>query len=185
MRKTKIMFLSCFACALVAVGCNTTTNTAVNTNANKQNTAVLTNTMATPMANASPMANANALPPGATTTVAAIQDNTDAWVGKTVTVVADVEEVWGPRAFTLDEDAPAAGGIDNDIAVISPKAGSLANIDDQWRNNKVKVSGVVHRFVVAEIEREIGWDLDPQIETEIEARRPVIIAKSVERVPAK
>lgn len=177
MRKISIVLF--VAASLFAAACNNTSS----------NNAVANRSMATrtPMATATPMAstNSNSLPAGATTTVAAIQDNTDAWVGKTVTVVADVEEVWGPHTFSLDEDSVTTGGIDNDIAVLSPKAGSLANIDDQWRNNKVKVTGVVHRFVVVDIEKELGWDLDPKIETEIEARKPVIIATAVERVSDK
>lgn len=181
MRNVSIVLFA--AMSLFAAACNNMSSNNAVTNRSMANNAAAH----TPMATATPMAstNSNSLPAGATTTVAAIQDNTDAWVGKTVTVVADVEEVWGPRAFSLDEDSMTTGGIDNDIAVLSPKAGSLANIDDQWRNNKVKVTGVVHRFVVVEIEKELGWDLDPKIETEIEARKPVIIATAVERVSDK
>jgi hypothetical protein len=36
--------------------------------------------------------------------------------------------------------------------------------------------------VAADIEREIGWDLDPQLEAEYEGRKSVLIAESVERV---
>lgn len=107
------------------------------------------------------------------------------YVGKTVTVVADVDEVLGPLVFKLDEDSATKGGIDNDLMVLSPKAGGLANIDDQWLNNKVRVTSVVRKFTVVEIEREFGWDLDPQIETETESTEPVLIAKSVERVNVK
>lgn len=181
MRNISIVLFA--AMSLFWVACNDMSSNNAVTNRSMANSAATR----TPMATATPMAstNSNSLPDGATTTVAAIQDDTDAWVGKTVTVVADVEEVWGPRAFSLDEDSMTTGGIDNDIAVLSPKAGSLANIDDQWRNNKVKVTGVVHRFVVVEIEKELGWDLDPKIETEIEVRKPVIIATAIERVPDK
>lgn len=70
------------------------------------------------------------------------------YVGRSVTVEADVEEVFGPRAFALDEDAPFAGGIDNDLLVLTKAAGSLADIDDQWMNNKVRVTGTVGRMSV-------------------------------------
>ncbi|MGH9220375.1 MAG: hypothetical protein ACRD1W_13800, partial [Vicinamibacterales bacterium] len=49
-----------------------------------------------------------------TVRVADIAGQPDKYLGQTVTVVADVEEVHSPRAFSLDEDSPAAGGIDND-----------------------------------------------------------------------
>ena len=99
-----------------------------------------------------------------------------------VTVVADVQEVIGPHAFALDEDAPLAGGIDRDLLVLSRKKAGLGDIDDQWVNNKVKVTGKVGTVSVVEIEREIGWDLDPEIETELEAAGAVLIADSVQRM---
>ena len=117
-----------------------------------------------------------------TVRVADIQDHPDTYVGQTVTVVADVEEVHSPRAFSLDEDSPAAGGIDNDLMVLSPQAGSLRDIDDQWLNNKVRVTGTVGKINVVEIERELGWDMSPELEVEVGKAKAVIIAKSVERV---
>ena len=120
--------------------------------------------------------------PEGTVRVADIQENPGQFVGKNVTVVADVEEVHSARAFSLDEDSPAAGGIDNDLMVLSPQAGNLRDIDDQWINNKVRVTGTVGLINVAEIEREIGWDLTPELEAEVGRAKAVIIAKSVERV---
>ena len=114
-------------------------------------------------------------------TVADITSNWTNYEGKTVSVVADVEEVLGPRAFMLDEDDSLEGGVDDDLLALSPKAGNLANIDDQWLDNKVRVTGVVRRFVVADVEREIGWDLDPGVEAKFKDK-PVLIATSVERV---
>lgn len=114
-------------------------------------------------------------------TVADIISNWTNYEGKTVTVVADVEEVLGPRAFMLDEDSPLDDGVDDDLLVLSPKAGSLANIDDERLNDNVRVTGVVRRFVVADIERELGWDLDPRLEAKFKDK-PVLIATSVERV---
>jgi hypothetical protein len=117
-----------------------------------------------------------------TTRVADIAGEPDKYLGQTVTVVADVEEVHSPRAFSLDEDSPAAGGIDNDLIVLSPAAGSLSDIDDQWLDNKVRVTGKVGKLQIVEIERELGWDLDPELEVEVEKARAVIIASSVERI---
>lgn len=116
-----------------------------------------------------------------TVNVAAITGDPNRYLGQTVTVVADVEEVHGPLAFSLDEDAPLAGGVDNDLLVLSPKAGSLSNIDDQWLNNKVRVTGKVGKLTVIDAERELGWDLTPELEVEVERARAVIIATSVER----
>lgn len=105
-----------------------------------------------------------------------IIENPAAYVGKTVTVSGDVEEIWGPRAFNMDsgvsvgellvvgrEPFPQVGGATNRAVVVSDAA---------------TVTGVVRMLVTAEVEREIGWDLMPEIETEFNAK-PVLIAQSV------
>lgn len=117
-----------------------------------------------------------------TTRVADIAGEPDKYLGQTVTVVADVEEVHSPRAFSLDEDSPAAGGIDNDLLVLYSNSDSLRDIDDQWLNNKVRVTGKVGKFTIVEIERELGWDLQPQLEAEVEGKKAVLIASSVQRI---
>ena len=116
------------------------------------------------------------------TRVADIAGSPDRYLGQTVTVVADVEEVHSARAFSLDEDSPAAGGIDNDLLVLSPQAGSLSDIDDTWLNNKVRVTGKVGKMAVLDVERELGWDLNPELEVEVERAKAVLIATSVQRV---
>ena len=120
--------------------------------------------------------------PEGTVRVADIAGEPDRYLGQTVTVVADVEEVHSPRAFSLDEDSPAAGGIDNDLLVLYPNSDSLRDIDDQWLNNKVRVTGKVGKFTIVEIERELGWDLQPELEAEVEGAKAVLIATSVQRV---
>src|SRR5262245_44389559 len=102
-----------------------------------------------------------------TVRVADIAGEPDKYMGQTVTVVADVEEVHSPRAFSLDDDSPLAGGIDNDLMVLSPQAGSLSDIDDTWLKNKVRVTGKVGKLSIVEIERELGWDLTPELEVEV------------------
>jgi hypothetical protein len=115
-------------------------------------------------------------------TVGKIVGNLNDYLGKTVTVVADVQEVLGPRAFTLDEDDVLAGGIDNDMLVVSPQAGNLTPIENNWLKNKVRVTGTVRGVAVAEIEREVGWDLDRKIEAEFKDVKAVLVASSVERL---
>ena len=103
-------------------------------------------------------------------------ENPSAYVGKTVTVSGDVEEIWNPRAFNMDsglsvgellvvgrEPFPQVGDANNRAYVISDAA---------------TVTGVVRMLVTADVEREIGWDLDPRIEAEFNAK-PVLIAQSI------
>ena len=68
------------------------------------------------------------------------------------------------------------------MLVFYPKSGELAPLDDAWLNDEVRVIGTVGKMTVSEIEREVGWDLDPKIEVEVEKQGPVLIAKRVERI---
>jgi hypothetical protein len=111
-----------------------------------------------------------------------IVKNADRYDGQEVTVVGEVDEVLSPMAFALDEDAPFEAGVDNDLLVFYPKSAALDDLDDQWLNDEVRVTGTVKKMTVVEIEREVGWDLDPKIEAEVEKQGPVLIAKRVERV---
>lgn len=105
-----------------------------------------------------------------------IIENPGAYVGKTVTVTGQVEEIFGPRAFNMDsglsvgellvigrEPFPQVPDVENRAYVISDLA---------------TVTGTVRLFVAADIEREIGWDLDPQIEAKFNSK-PVLIAQSL------
>ena len=117
------------------------------------------------------------------TRVGDIMGNPAQYVGQTVTVEADVEEVLGTFAFLLDEDDLVTGGIDNDMLVLSPKSAQLQDIDDQWLNNKVRVTGTVRQSGVADLERETERDLTPTMESKFEGgQRVILVATRVERV---
>ena len=119
---------------------------------------------------------------GGEVTVGTITGNLNNYLGKTVTVVADVQKVLSPRAFTLDEDDVLAGGIDNDMLVLSPQSGNLTSIENNWTKNKVRVTGTVRGLGIVEIEREVGWDLNRKIEAEFKDVKAVLVASSVERL---
>ena len=108
--------------------------------------------------------------------------NVDRYAGQEITIRGEVDEVLSPMAFAMDEDAPLAAGIDNDLLVFFPKASALADLDDQWLNDEVRVTGTVSKMTVVEVEREVGWDLDPKIEAAVEKKGPILIAKKVERI---
>jgi hypothetical protein len=88
--------------------------------------------------------------------------------GRPVTVVAEVDSVHGPNAFTFDE---------NDVLVIVPNAARPVE-----ENQEVTVHGMVRPFVIAELQRDYGWFNPSAYEPELLAlfrQRPVIIADSV------
>lgn len=103
-------------------------------------------------------------------------ENPAAYVGKTVTVSGQVEENRGPRAFVMD-----SGLTVGELLVIGreayphvPDGGNRAYVV----NDVATVTGVVRMLVAADVEREIGWDLDPQLEVTYNSK-PVLIAQSI------
>lgn len=185
-KRTAIFFTAFITLVSFVAGCETTDRETATEPIVTPTPTPMTTPMTTPETYPSPATSPGAvgttgLPVGATHRVTDITRNPNALIGKTVTVVADVDEVYGPRAFELDEDSDISGDNDDDLLVLIPKAGNLANVDDQWKRNKVRVTGVVQRMNVSNIEREIGWDLQPKLETEFK-NEPVLIARSIERV---
>jgi hypothetical protein len=87
----------------------------------------------------------------------------------------------GQSAFTLDEEAVLAGGIDNDLLLIGAQQ-NLAGIDDQIVGDRVRVSGTVRMLNIADVENEIGYDLDDNLFADWDGK-PVLIAAAVEQQP--
>jgi hypothetical protein len=119
---------------------------------------------------------------GATNRVEEITDAPNAFIGKTVTVVAEVDNVYGPRAFTLNaEGPPPTKGARKDLLTLVPKVGGFPEVGAQWKEGKARVTGVVQRMVVKDVEREIGWELPANLKSRF-IGKPVLIARSVGRV---
>lgn len=102
-----------------------------------------------------------------------LEENTQQYIGKTVSVDGEVEEVLGPRIFTIDE--PHWGDLDGELLVFMPThLVALVQDDDQ-----VTVTGTVKPFVRADFEREWGWfDLTPELEADL-ALKPVLVANRI------
>jgi hypothetical protein len=134
----------------------------------------------TPSASAAPEWMAS----GATNRVADITGNPNAFLGKTVTVVADVDDIYGPRAFTLDvedRDSSGAKSSKEDLLTLIPKVGGFPTVDAQWEDSKARVTGVVQRMEPKYIEREIGWVLPSSLKSSYRGK-PTLIVRSVERL---
>lgn len=105
-----------------------------------------------------------------------IIENPAAYVGKTVTVTGEVEEIYEPRAFSMD-----SGLTVGELLVVGrdpypqvPEAGNRAYVV----RDTATVTGVVRMMVTAEVERELGWDLAPEIEAEYNAKPVLIVQKA-------
>lgn len=115
-----------------------------------------------------------ALPPGATATVEQVDEDPMRFYGKRVTISGEVEKIYGTRAFELQGESI---WWDEQLLVVtrSPIAiGKQMLTSDE----DIMVSGTVRKLTVAEVERELGWDLEPEIEVEF-AEKPVLLAESI------
>ena len=102
-----------------------------------------------------------------------IESNPAKFRGTTVSVDGEVEEVYGPRLFTIDE--PHWGDLDGEVLVYAPSMLAALVKDD----DRITVTGTLKSVAVADIEREWGWfELDPEIEVEF-LKKPVLIADRI------
>jgi hypothetical protein len=102
-----------------------------------------------------------------------IEDHPQKFVGKTVSVDAEVEDVYGPRLFTIDE--PNWADLQGEILVHmqSPLAAMVRE------NDRVTITGTLKPFVRTEVERDWGW-LDLDADTEVTFRaKPVLVASRI------
>jgi hypothetical protein len=102
-----------------------------------------------------------------------LEENPSAYHGKTVSVDGEVEDVYGPRIFTIDERN--WGDLDGELLVLMPSPmAALVREDD-----RITVTGKVKPFVEADFEEEWGWlGIEDDAEVEL-SQRPVLVASRV------
>jgi hypothetical protein len=105
-----------------------------------------------------------------------LEDHASRYSGKRISVTGEIENVLGPRLFTVDEDNWI--DFDGETLVLVP-APAIAFVRE---DRPVMITGTVRPFVKADIEHEWGWFNDqPRIEAEF-TNRPVLVADSVTTV---
>lgn len=105
------------------------------------------------------------------------------YYGQTVTVGGEIENIVGRRAFTVggesflgDPELLVVGASPLPAVAGRPADAGLAE------NDLVTVTGPVRRFVVADVEREIGFDLDDNLFRDWEGK-PAVVARNVNLSP--
>lgn len=107
------------------------------------------------------------------TTVDEVVEETARFVGQEVSVTGEIAELHGDRAFVLE-----AGGLGQDqVLVLTKSPIRLTGTAVLEQGDHLRVTGVVHSFDAVTIEREVGWDLDPQLEATY-VNKAVIVAQS-------
>lgn len=102
-----------------------------------------------------------------------IEEKAATYKGKSVTVRGEVDEVFGPRIFKIDE----AEWIDFDGETLVFVPAPLAALVSEGA--PVTVTGTVRTVGEVELEREWGWfEINPDIEAEFD-RRPMIVASKI------
>lgn len=106
-------------------------------------------------------------------TIEEIEEDTSEYVGKTVTVSGEIARQVSPRAFIIQDDDFLGG---EDVLVVSATEAPLIE------GTLARVTGTVRVLTTAEVEREYGFDLEPELEVELRDR-PVIVATATALTP--
>jgi hypothetical protein len=115
--------------------------------------------------------------PEPTTEVDDIEDEPRRFYGRVVTLAGEIESVRSNSVFELEGD----DWLFPDELLVVTKSPVRLGANDELDDMDVIVTGKIVPMVVAEVERELGWDLEPQIEAEFE-NKPVLIATSIRAV---
>lgn len=92
------------------------------------------------------------------------------YYGRRVAVPGDVANIYSPTVFTLEDG----------LLALNPNPKS--NFNSVNKGEKVVATGVVGRFVIADLERDYGFTLDAGLRKQLEveyANRPVLIVDTV------
>lgn len=104
-----------------------------------------------------------------------VAEETNQLLGQSVTVRSEVGEKVGAHSFTITDNELFG----NDQVLVINASGEPTVLPE---NTELQVTGNVQQFVVADVEREIGLDLEPEVEVEYKDQA-VIIAQSIALAP--
>jgi hemin uptake protein HemP len=106
-----------------------------------------------------------------------LSDNLAAYLGQSVTVREEVEEVVGDYAFLLDDDQLFGG---EEILIINASGQPVDLVEGE--DTDVQVTGEVRQLILADLEQEYGFDLDNDLFVDYE-NQPAIVAQSIALAP--
>lgn len=106
-----------------------------------------------------------------------LSEDLASYLGQTVTIREEVEEVVTDYAFLLEEDQFFGG---KETLIINASGQTVDLVDGE--DTDVQVTGEVRAFVLADLEREYGFDLDDDLFIDYD-QQPVIIAESIALSP--
>jgi len=102
-----------------------------------------------------------------------VEENPKSYIGRQISVDAEIEHVVGPRVFTIDE--PNWGDLDRELLVYVPSPLAAAVRED----DRVTITGEVKPFLRADFDREWGWlGIERELEISL-SKRPVLVASQI------
>jgi hypothetical protein len=107
-----------------------------------------------------------------------ITENPQRFYGRTLASTGEVERVYGPNVFSLNDEEFFGGGQDLLVLVANRQEAQTPIREDET----VAVTGVLRPFVVAELEREYDFNWDEGVVRQLEAEyktRPVLVVDDV------
>ncbi|HEY9768832.1 MAG TPA: hypothetical protein V6C71_10100 [Coleofasciculaceae cyanobacterium] len=105
-----------------------------------------------------------------------VSENTQALIGKTVTIRSEPLQEIGTNAFTVNDEE----FFGSEPILVVNSSGELFTFPEN--DTEVQVTGEVRNLVVADLNREYDLDLDPDLYVDYE-NRPAIIAQSIAPAP--
>ena len=111
------------------------------------------------------------------TSLAEIADNTDEFMGKSVTINSEATAEVGSTAFTVSDQKFLAG---QPLVVINASGKPFDLLPNQ--NTPIQVTGEVRNLVIPEIEREYNLNIQDQYYTDY-VDKPAIIARHIALAP--
>lgn len=110
-------------------------------------------------------------------TTAELSENITSYLGETVTIRGELQEVVGNYTFMLNDEQLFGGA---DVLVINASGEEVRLVEGD--DTELQVTGEVREFLRADIEREFGLTLDPELYADYE-QQPAIIGQSVALAP--
>lgn len=113
---------------------------------------------------------------------AIINEDPKPFLGRRVQVEGEVERIYGPRAFALEQDTASGGA----LLVVGKKPWTMLQRNPQanelLRNDRVQVTGRVRKFRLREFRKESGGHPSDSLLARWEGR-PALVAMDIELTP--
>lgn len=90
--------------------------------------------------------------------------------GSTVTVTGELKAIYNPRAFTVAvEDAGRFF-----VFSVDPLLAESVEV-----GNAIQITGVIHQYIRADVEAELGHEVTEEVHGEIQQMEPILVATDV------